>query len=87
MRQQTGHGTLEHPLVTDEELAQARHDPAFRRQLIADSLERLLAALARLRASERANEAGPTRQLREGAQLAVQLASLLQRSGGRAQKP
>lgn len=71
-------------LVTDEELAQARRDPTFRRQLIATNLDHLLIALAQLRASDHAKEPVPVEQLREGAKLAVQLADILQRAGGRA---
>jgi hypothetical protein len=78
---------VDHHVVTDEELAQARRDPAFRKQLIASNLDHLLAALARLRSSEGASSAEPARQLREGAQLAVKLASLLQRAGGNATLP
>jgi hypothetical protein len=63
--------------ITDADLAQARQDPAFRHQLVANNLELLLAKLNRLRSS------GPdvvrTRQIREGVDLAVRLAELLQR--------
>lgn len=66
----------EHALVTDADLARARTDPAFRHQLVADNLERLLGELNRLRGSN----ANPkrARQIREGVDLAVQLADLLQ---------
>jgi hypothetical protein len=70
---------VDHQLVTDEDLAQARRDPAFRRQMIATNLDYLLASLARLRASAAAAQPEPARQLKEGAQLAVKLANLLQR--------
>ena len=72
---------MDHHGVTDEDLALARRDPAFRQQLIANNLDHLLGALARLRSSEHANEPVSSRQLREGAQLAVKLADLLQRPG------
>jgi hypothetical protein len=75
---------VNHHVVTDEELALARRDPLFRQQLIASNLDHLLAALARLRASDQASEPEPERQLREGAQLAVKLADLLQRTGSKA---
>lgn len=71
-------------LVTDEELAQARQNPTFRRQLIANNLDYLLIALAQLRASDHAGEPVSAEQLREGAKLAVQLADILQRAGGSA---
>ncbi len=66
----------EHALVTDADLARARTDPSFRHQLVADNLEMLLAKLNRLRGSN----ASPNRakQIREGVDLAVQLADLLQ---------
>ena len=67
----------EFPLVTDAELARAREDARFRRRLLTDSLEHLLAELNRMqRASQDATQAG---QIREGAELAVKLADLLRR--------
>jgi hypothetical protein len=74
---------VDHHVVTDAELEQARRDPAFRRQLIASSLEQLLGALARVRASESHSDPEPARQIREGVQLAMRLTDLLQRAGGR----
>ena len=73
---------MHHHVVTDEELAMARRDPAFRKQLIASNLDHLLVALARLRGGEDANAPVPARQIREGVQLAVKLADLLQKPGG-----
>jgi hypothetical protein len=64
-------------IVTDDELARARQDPEFRHQLVADSLELLLRELNKLRAS--AGDAVRARQIREGVDLAVRLADLLQR--------
>ncbi len=64
--------------VTDDDLARARQDPAFRRKLLADNLEFLLATLNKLRSSRRAMEPAFARQIRDGVQLAVQLADLLQ---------
>jgi uncharacterized membrane protein YgcG len=64
-------------VVTDADLLRARQDPAFRHQLLAGNLEFLLEELNRLR------RAGPdpkrTRQIKEGVELAVKLADLLQR--------
>ena len=74
---------MDRNIVTDEELDQARRDPAFRKQLLASNLDHLLMALARLRASEAANDPLPARQIKEGVQLAVKLADLLQRSAPR----
>jgi hypothetical protein len=71
----------ERALVTDADLARARTDPGFRHQLVADNLELLLGQLNRLRsASANAKHA---RQIREGVDLAVQLADLLQQIASR----
>jgi hypothetical protein len=67
-------------IVTDEELQRARQDPAFRHQLVADSLDLLLRELNRLRSS--ADDAARAQQIREGVDLAVKLADLLQRIDG-----
>jgi hypothetical protein len=70
--------------VSEDDLARARHDPAFRQQMLADHLERLLDALNQMR---RANTDSPqaARQIREGVDLAVKLADRLQQNGpGRA---
>ncbi len=64
-------------VVTDADLARARQDPAFRHQLVADNLEFLLNELNTLR-SVRA-DAMDSKQIREGVELAVKLAELLQR--------
>ena len=66
-------------LVSDADLSRARNDPQFRQQLLAASLEILLAALKRVQRGD----IGPdtARQMREGAALAVQLADRLQRLG------
>ncbi len=63
--------------VSEEELARARGDAAFRQQLMAGSLERLLEALKRIRKSENRSPQA-ARQLREGVDLAVKLADRLQ---------
>ena len=66
-------------LVSEDDLARARRDPAFRQQMLADHLERLLDALNKMR---RANDASPeaARQIREGVDLAVKLADRLQQN-------
>lgn len=68
-------------LVTAEDLARARKDPAFRQQFLAENLDRLLEALNRAR---RGGQHTPesARQMREGVDLAVKLADRLQQSGG-----
>jgi hypothetical protein len=64
-------------LVTDDDLARSRTDPAFRHRLVADNLELLLDELKRLRTGKIDEQR--TRQIREGVDLAVQLAEILQR--------
>jgi hypothetical protein len=65
-------------LATDDDLAHARQDPAFRNQLVTENLDMLLSELNRLRT--RASKApNADRQIREAANLAVKLAELLQR--------
>jgi hypothetical protein len=63
--------------VTDEDLARARQDPVFRHKLLADNLDMLLTKLNGLRRSAAANSA-QAGQIRDGVQLAVKLADLLQ---------
>ena len=64
-------------LASEEDLARARNDAAFRQQLLADNLERLLEALKQMR---KTNDSSPesARQLREGVNFAVKLADRLQ---------
>ena len=66
-------------IATEQDLARARCDVAFRQQMMADNLEGLLEALKKLR-----NAANPSpesaRQLREGVNLAVILADRLQKT-------
>ncbi len=62
--------------VTDADLARARQDPAFRHQLVAENLDVLIEKLNRLRAG--GASAQQARQIREGVDLAVKLADLLQ---------
>ena len=63
--------------VSDDELARARTDPAFRRQLLSQSMEALLAGIKKARKSSPADGAD-TEHIREGVQLAVRLAELIQ---------
>jgi hypothetical protein len=65
-------------LVTDDDLARARQDPAFRHQLVASNLELLLGRLNVLHSAE-GSDGKRKLQVREGVDLAVQLAELLQR--------
>ena len=64
-------------LVTDEDLARSRADPEFRHRLVVGNLELLLNQLNRLRNGKA--DAQNAKQIREGVDLAVQLAELLQR--------
>lgn len=63
--------------VTDADLSRARSDPAFRQRLLEQSLDALLAEMKKLRGSTVPNGAG-AKQLREGVELAVRLAELIQ---------
>ena len=67
-------------LVSSEDIVRARHDPAFRQQLLAVNLERLLHALNLMRRIESKNPK-TDRQMREGVDLAVKLADRLQEMG------
>ena len=63
--------------VTDADLSRARSDRAFRQHLLEQSLEALLTGMKRLRGST--PPTGPdAKQLREGVELAVRLAELIQ---------
>ncbi len=68
-------------LISDDDLVRARRDPAFRHTMLAENLDRLLEALNRMR---RAGDDSPqaARQMREGVDLAVELANRLHRDGG-----
>ena len=65
--------------ATEQDLARARSDAAFRQQLLQDNLEWLLDALKKMR---RADDPSPesARQMREGVDLAAQLADRLQQT-------
>lgn len=67
--------------VTDEDLTRARREATFRRQLLKDHMERLLAGLTKLRLAEPSNARAD--QIREGVELVAKLADLLQRGGVR----
>ena len=60
-------------VVTEDELARAGIDSAFRQQFLAQNLDRLLEALKRMRRASDRN-ADTARQPREAANLAVKLA-------------
>ena len=64
--------------VTDADLERARQDPAYRRKLLSDNLEVLLKLLNRMRDSNKAMDKNAARQIRDGVDLAIRLADLLQ---------
>lgn len=68
--------------VTDADLSRARVDPAFRQRLLEQSLDALLARIKKLRGATPSNGAR-AKQLREGVELAVRLAELIQNADRR----
>jgi hypothetical protein len=68
-------------IASEDDLAHARSDPAFRHQLMAENLDMLLSELNRLR-NKAGNKPEAARHIREGADLAVKLAERLQRKRG-----
>jgi hypothetical protein len=73
--------------ITDSDLARARSDPAFRQQLLTCSLEMLLARIQKLRRTAQSVHPAEGKQLREGVELAVRLAELIQDADGRQSGP
>ena len=63
--------------VTEDELARARTDPAFRQKLLSQNMEALLTGIRKLRKAPAAKGPGH-KQIREGVELAVRLAELIQ---------
>jgi hypothetical protein len=63
--------------VTEDELARARTDLAFRQKLLSQNMEALLAGIKKLRKAPAATGTGD-KQIREGVELAVRLAELIQ---------
>ena len=72
-------GSVTQDLVTEDDILRARSDPEFRQQMMAENLDRLLEALNKMR---RAADPKPEaeRQIREGVDLAVKLADILQQN-------
>ena len=64
--------------VTDEDLERARQDLAFRRKLLSNHLEVLLLTLNKMRSAGSAWDKTSARQIRDGVDLAVKLADMLQ---------
>ena len=63
--------------VTEDELARARSDPAFRQKRLSQNMEALLGGIKRLRRAQ-APSGEETKQIREGVELAVRLAEMIQ---------
>ncbi len=71
--------------VTDTDLERARSDRAFRQKMLEQNLDALLLGMKKLRAGTAPSKAGAgAKQLREGVELAVRLAEMIQNAGGRA---
>jgi hypothetical protein len=67
-------------LPSDDELARARSDTAFRRELLASNLQSLITAMAMLKGSPETTVTTQLAvQLREGADLALQMSDILKR--------
>ena len=62
--------------VTDELLKRARHDSALRQALVSEHLTRLMHAMGKAKVRAR-SDAEITRQVQEGARLAVRLTEIL----------
>ena len=71
--------------VSDAELARARADAAFRQKLLQQSLDALLNRLQKERQPRRATATDA--QMREGVNLAVKLAELIQAAADTLPKP
>jgi len=67
--------------VTDEELTRARRDPAFRQRLLSQNLEVLLSGIKKLRKAPTPT-GEDSKQIREGVELAVRLAEIIQGPAG-----
>ena len=66
-------------LATEDDIVRARSDPEFRQQMMAENLDRLLEALNKMRRSADPKPEA-ARQIREGVDLAVKLADILQQN-------
>ena len=75
------------PLTSDADLRRARHDRAFRQELLAGQLTALITALATIKATPEAAEQPLAGQLREGADLAVKLADVIKGLAARLPEP
>ena len=70
--------------VIDADLECARNDHAFRQRLLEQNMDALLLGMKKLRGGVGpAKNSGGAKQLREGVELAVRLAEMIQDAGGR----
>ena len=72
--------------ITSDDLARARSDPAFRQKMLTQNLEFLLSRMQKMRNSV-SGAPGGAKQLREGVELAVRLAELIQNVSGGLSRP
>jgi hypothetical protein len=66
-------------IATPEELRHAHRDPAYRQQLVVSNLQKLIELMNQLKANPEARTPEIEAQLREGADLAVQLSDVVKR--------
>ena len=68
--------------VTNADLTRAKSDPDFRQKMLTSNLELLLSRMQKMR-SAAVGAGGGAKQLREGVELAVRLAELIQNAGAK----
>ncbi len=66
-------------LPSDEEMARARSDSNFRRELLANNLQSLITTMALMKGTPETVNPQLAGQLREGADLALQMSDILKR--------
>ncbi len=71
--------------VTDADLERARLDRTFRQRLLEQNLDALLMGMKRLRGTG-PSAGADAKRLREGVELAVRLAEIIQDAGGQARR-
>jgi hypothetical protein len=67
--------------VTDDDLARARKDRAFKQALLASSLDQLLSAMNKLKVANPDADAALNKQIREAVEVAVELADRIRKIG------
>lgn len=75
------------PIATEEDFERARSDAAYRQKLAVTSLQSLIDLMNALRRQPEAATPEMTAQLREGAELAVQLSDVVKKLAAQAPKP